>query len=170
MWKLTSLSVILLLSPAVMASPDFIKFPEGYKTTFTKYAVINRSQKKQVVHIYANKTAVDNAQPRQALPSGSAITMEIYKAKLDNDKQPLSDEKDHFITDALVAVVVMEKRKGWGTEYSDEIRNGEWEYAKFKPQGGKALNATSVKCLECHKPMGNKDFVFSYDALLELNR
>ncbi len=96
--------------------------------------------------------------------------MEIYKAKLDSDKQPISDDNGHFIVDALVAVVVMEKRKGWGTEYPDEIRNGEWEYAKFNPQGSKPVNATSVKCLECHKPMVEKDYVFSYDALLELNR
>ena len=27
----------------------------------------------------------------------------------------------------------MEKRKGWGTEYPDNIRNGEWEYQAFTP-------------------------------------
>ena len=26
----------------------------------------------------------------------------------------------------------MEKRTGWGTEYADDIRNGEWEYQAFK--------------------------------------
>ena len=27
----------------------------------------------------------------------------------------------------------MEKRDGWGTEYKDDIRNGEWEYQVFGP-------------------------------------
>ena len=33
----------------------------------------------------------------------------------------------------------MEKRKGWGAEYADKIRNGEWEYQAFT--AGQGVNA-----------------------------
>ena len=61
---------------------------------------------------------------------------------------------------------VMEKRKGWGAEYDEKIRNGEWEYQAF--MAAKQVNASAklTACFECHKPLpGAQDFVFSYGKM-----
>jgi hypothetical protein len=59
----------------------------------------------------------------------------------------------------------MEKRDGWGTEYGDDIRNGDWEYQAFKAD--KTVNDKAVlkNCFTCHKPLDKQDFVFSFEAM-----
>jgi plastocyanin len=47
----------------------------------------------------------------------------------------VKDAGGRFQKGDLVAYTVMEKRAGWGTEYADDIRNGEWEYAVFGADG-----------------------------------
>lgn len=156
----------LMLPGSVLAGPELVEFPEGYRDTFSQYAVINRPTKKQVVYTYANPLVVQSIQASKQLPSGSVVTMEVYKAKLDEKGNPIVDEKGKYIPADMAAVVVMEKRTGWGAEYPEGIRNTEWEYAKFKPGGGKSIIQSSEKCLVCHKQMANKDFIFSFDQLI----
>ena len=100
-----------------IAGPELIQFPAGYENTFTQYAVINRIEKKEVVYTYANKVAVDSATMDQPLPSGSVLAMEVYKAKLDENGKPITDDKGFYIKDSMAAIVVMEKRDGWGAAY-----------------------------------------------------
>ena len=59
----------------------------------------------------------------------------------------------------------MEKRTGWGTEYPDDLRNGEWEYQAFKADKSVNDKANLKNCFVCHKPLDKQDFVFSYDKL-----
>jgi hypothetical protein len=60
---------------------------------------------------------------------------------------------------------VMEKRTGWGAEYADDMRNGEWEYQAFT--AAKTVNdkANLKGCFTCHKPYDKQDFVFSFDKM-----
>ena len=65
----------------------------------------------------------------------------------------------------FVGVAVMEKRAGWGTEYPENIRNGEWEYQAFKPDKAVNTAANLTNCFTCHKPLDKQDYVFSYDRM-----
>ena len=61
----------------------------------------------------------------------------------------------------------MEKRAGWGAEYAPEVRNGNWEYAAFMPDGSPnaQANANTQPCFACHKPHEKQDFVISLASL-----
>ena len=60
----------------------------------------------------------------------------------------------------------MEKRTGWGAEYPDTIRNGEWEYQAFRADKSVNTGAKLEACFNCHKPLGTKvDYLFSYDKM-----
>lgn len=59
----------------------------------------------------------------------------------------------------MIAVTVMEKRAGWGAEYPADLRNGEWEYARFTPDGKLNTGANDKACFQCHKPHEKQDFV-----------
>jgi cytochrome c553 len=59
----------------------------------------------------------------------------------------------------------MEDHTGWGSEYPDTLRNGEWEYRAFTAEKKPNENAKLTACFECHKPTENHDFVYSYDKL-----
>ena len=64
----------------------------------------------------------------------------------------------------------MEKRTGWGVEYPEDIRNGEWEYARFRPDGTLAAQVDYKGCFQCHKPEREQDFVFTYSQLVKFAR
>ena len=93
------------------------------------------------------------------------ITLVQYAAKLDAQGNPEKDANGRFIKTNVVGYTVMEKRTGWGTEYADDIRNGEWEYQAFKAD--KTVNDKAVlkNCFTCHKPLDKQDFVFSFDKM-----
>ena len=66
------------------------------------------------------------------MDSGSVLVMEVYKAKLDADRNPVVGSDGFFEQGEMAAIAVMESRAGWGEEYPEQIRNGTWEYALFE--------------------------------------
>jgi hypothetical protein len=157
---------LLLLATASSAGPEKVAFPVGYKTNQVLYTTVDRSDNKTVRDLYASREAVQMARAGQPLPSGSVITMEVYKARIDDKGAPLQDANGRFMKDALTGIFVMEKRTGWGTEYADDLRNSEWEYARFTPDGKPFEKGDTTACLQCHKPMSGQDFVFTMPQLI----
>ena len=62
-------------------------------------------------------------------------------------------------------VVMVTTRTGWGAEYPDEWRNGEWEFAAFKADDHSLVERDYQPCFACHKPLAEADYLFSFDAL-----
>jgi Cytochrome P460 len=115
--------------------------------------------------LYTSAEALDAAKKGEPLPSGTVITLIQYAAKLDAQGNPEKDANGRFIKGNLIGYTVMEKRTGWGTEYPDNIRNGEWEYQAFKADKSPNTAANLTACFNCHKPLDKQDFVFLYDKL-----
>jgi Cytochrome P460 len=158
----------MLISSAALAGPEVIEFPEGYQDSFEPYATVNRAdERKQVVKIFANDVAIASAKDGAPLDSGSVLVMEIYKAKLDADENPVVGSDGFFEQGDLAGIAVMEARAGWGDEYPEEIRNDTWEYALFDAKAHTLVERDYQPCFECHKPLQESDFVFSFDALTE---
>jgi hypothetical protein len=156
----------LLISAAALAGPELIEFPEGYQDSFEPYATVNRAdERKQVVKIFANDVALESAKDGAPLDSGSVLVMEIYKARLDADENPVVGSDGFFEQGDLAGIAVMESRAGWGDEYPDEIRNGTWEYAFFDPKERTLDDRDYQACFACHKPLDEDDYVFSLAAL-----
>jgi hypothetical protein len=100
------------------------------------YATVDRPDNKTVRDLYASPEAARLAAPGQPLPDGTVLTMEVYKAKVDEKGEPAKDASGRMVrTPELVGIFVMEKQQGWGTEYPETLRNGEWEYARFTASG-----------------------------------
>ena len=83
LYRLVPISAIalLLLATAGTAGPDKVTFPTGYKTNHVLYTTVDRPDNKTVRDIYASREAVKTAKASQPLPSGTVITMEVYKAE-----------------------------------------------------------------------------------------
>jgi hypothetical protein len=161
---LVGLGVVVFASH-VKAGGDLVKFPEGFDKGVL-YTTVDRADNKQYRELYAPQAAVDAAKKGQPLPDGTVLTLVQYRAKLDAQGNPEKDANGRFIKGDLLAYTVMEKRKGWGAEYPETIRNGEWEYQAFTAAKAVNANAKLTACFECHKPLPSaKDFVFSYDKL-----
>lgn len=155
----------LCLSSMAIAGPELVDFPEGYQDNFKHYTTVNRDDdRKQVVKLFANDVALDSAKVGTPLAYGSVLVMEVYKAELDADEVPVVGDDGFFIPNELAAVVVMESQDGFGVDYADDLRNGTWEYAIYKGDGSRIERETTA-CFECHKPLHDTDYVFSFEAL-----
>ena len=115
--------------------------------------------------------ALQAARDGKPLPSGTVIVMEIYRAKLDDQKQPVKDDAGRFVKEGdLTAVFVMEKRTGWGAEYPENLRNGEWEYGRFLPDGKRHSRTDMTSCFTCHKKVAKDDYLFTAAQLKEASK
>lgn len=144
----------------VKAGPDLVKFPAEYEKG-VKYGVVSNPANKLYRELYTTQQAVDAVKAGKPVPSGTWIVMKSFKSKLDASGAPQKGPDGHFIKDELTAYGVMEKRDGWGKEYPDNIRNGEWEYQAFTPARSVNSGAKLQACFECHKPKQSDDYLFS---------
>jgi hypothetical protein len=152
------------LTMAARAGGDKIAFPENYAKGVL-YTTVDRADNKQYRELYATPEAIAAVKAGQPMPSGSVLTLVQHKAKLDADGNPEKDANGRFIKGELVGYTVMEKRTGWGSEYPEEMRNGEWEYQAFKADKTVNDKANLKNCFTCHKPLDKQDFVFSFQAM-----
>jgi hypothetical protein len=148
------------------AGAELVLFPESYASGVL-YTTVDRADNKQYRELYASSAAaIEAAKKGEPLPSGTVLTLVQYAAKLDAQGNPEKDANGRFIKDKLIGYTVMEKRTGWGTEYPDDVRNGDWEYRAFKADKTPNTAANLTNCFKCHKPLtASIDYVFSYDKL-----
>jgi len=148
----------------VRAANDKFTFPDGFDKG-VEYLTVDKPNK-QVHVFYAAKEAIAAAKAGKPMPDGTVFVGVHYNAKLGADGNPVKDANGRFIKDTLRQYAVMRKEKGWGTEYPENIRNGEWEYQAFTAAKQANPNAKLTACFECHKPLPSaKDFLFSYDKM-----
>jgi hypothetical protein len=148
----------------VRAGGDKVAFPENHAAGVL-FTTVDRADNKQFREFYTSAAALDAAKKGEPLPSGTVITMLQYAAKLDAQGNPEKDANGRFIKGNLIGYAVMEKRAGWGTEYPDNVRNGEWEYQAFKADKSVNTGANLSACFNCHKPLDKQDYVYLYDKM-----
>jgi hypothetical protein len=154
----------LAMLPQVRASGDKVAYPADYDKGVL-YTTVDRADVKQFRELWAPRAAIDAVKAGKPIPSGTVLTMVNFAAQLGPDGNPVKDANGRFIKTNLLAYNVMEKRTGWGTEYADNVRNGEWEYQLFNP--AKQVNAAAnlTTCFACHKPMDKDDYTFSIERM-----
>jgi hypothetical protein len=166
-WALPALTSItaVLVAFSARAGGDKVAFPDNHASG-VMYTTIDRADNKQFRELFVSPAAIEAAKQGTPLPSGTVITLVQYAAKLDAQGNPEKDANGRFIKGNLLAYGVMEKRAGWGTEYPENVRNGEWEYQAFKADKTPNTAANLTACFNCHKPLdARQDFVFSYDKM-----
>jgi plastocyanin len=135
---------------------DRVGFPTGYKNTFRQLYVFDNYQNRQIRAVYGNSIAasVDPAQPFN-FPYGSIILFESYSVQEDVSGEPLLDKNGRYIPNAFNTIFVMRKERGFGADYK-ELRNGEWEYVAYRPDGSYATTPPNTgSCALCHLTGGS---------------
>jgi hemoglobin len=152
----------------VQASADNVAFPVNYAKG-VKWLVVDKAETKQVHELYAMPEAIEAARKDQPMPNGTVFTVVRHSAQLDAQGNPIKGADGRLVKGEVLGFNAMEKRAGWGSEYPDTLRNGEWEYRAFTADN-KPDEFKLTACFECHKPLASQDFVHSYDKLKEATR
>lgn len=144
-----------------------VAFPENYKNTFTKYHTINFPATRQVRYYFANPAAVQAAKDGKTLPNGSVLFAEVYSAKLDADKKPVTGPDGFFVPDQLIFYTAMARDAGWGKDIPEMLRNEEWNYAVFTTAKQHRPGVNQAECLACHKPLDKVSYTFTLKELTD---
>lgn len=142
-----------------------VAFPEGYKQSFVKYHTINFPATGQVRHYYANKAAVQAAKEGRPLPHGSVLFAEVYAAKVDAQKKPVTGSDGFYVPEKLLFYTAMASGPGWGEEIPEMLRNADWNYAVFSTEKQHRPGVNQAQCLACHKPLDDVSYVFTLKQL-----
>ncbi len=161
----------LLVAPTpgvAQAATERVAYPEGFATGFVRFDTRDKPDRKITRFFYMDRESHARATPGEPLPHGTIVVMEDHKVRMAGE-QPVTDAQGRFIpTDTVSNVFVMQKGAGWGSEYADDTRNGEWEYAWFDPAGQRRADKSMDGCFQCHKAQAAKDFTFlTFDYLLQ---
>jgi hypothetical protein len=153
------------------AGPDKVQIPMTYASSYVKIGAWDRYDNKTIRTVYMNPEAWAAAKPDQPLPDGTTLILEARSAKLGADGQPILDANGRFVaSDQIVFIGTQQKRKGWGTEYPESIRNGEWEYAAFQKDGSLNTGVNLQPCMTCHKPRAADDFTMVAARIVRENK
>jgi len=130
-----------------------VKFPEDLEEGII-FATYDRGDIHE--NIYVNsREAIEAVQNGEELLSGTVITLEGFR----------DGELEHYL--------VMEKRTGWGSQYSPDERTGEWEFQAFTPDrevmedgiGGPAIG----RCYTCHANQERDQYMNSLGQMKEFD-
>ena len=135
---------------------DRVGFPTGYKDTFHLLYTFDNYQNRQIRKVYGNDAAA-SVSPGQVFnfPYGSIILFESYTVQENSAGEPVLDANGRFIPANLTTIFVMRKEPGFGTDYK-ELRNGEWEYGSYRPDGTTATAPSGTgSCALCHLTGGS---------------
>lgn len=156
----TTLAVAGLVAVIASAGTELVDYPRGFETDFVRYQVVDRPDREIARFMYMDRPSWEVAKPGEPLPHGSIVVMEDHLVRMKGE-EPVRDAEGRLIpTDETTNVFVMEKQEGWGEEYPEETRNGEWEYAWFTPDGERT-DRSMDGCFECHKAQAAEDYTFT---------
>lgn len=160
-------AAVLAAAGLAIAEDARISYPSDYAKSFNNYLSLDRVQNDdQIIRLFANDIAASGAKEGQPLPEGSILVGEVYAAKKDAAGKVVVSTLGRRIPDKMVAVAVMEKRAGWGEDFPNELRNGDWDFAIFSPKGER-LNKDLNACRSCHSPNTGTDHLFSIEHLIK---
>lgn len=151
-------TVAVVSQTLVPPGPNKLAFPADWDKG-VMYATVDRHDTKQYREFYGPADAVKAAREGRPIPDGTILTLAAYAAKLDAEGKPVKDANGRFIKDKLVAVNSMQKKAGWGNDIPAEIRNGDWIYQSFTPDGKVNDKANLTSCYQCHLPFAKDDYL-----------
>lgn len=142
----------------VPPGPNKLVFPAGWDKQ-VMYATVDRPDTKQYREFYTSADVVKAAREGKPIPDGATITLAAYAAKVDAEGKPVKDANGRFVKDKLVAVNSMQKKKGFGDDIPVSLRNGDWIYQSFTPDGQVNEKANLTACYQCHLPFAKDDYL-----------
>jgi hypothetical protein len=153
----------------LQAGAERIVFPTDFEHKYSLYGIIDRPDLKIVRFFYVDKPSLKAAKPGKPVPYGTTLVMADKKAKLGPDGQPAVDKDGRMIAEGgWIKVQLQKKGKGWGDDHPANMKNGDWEYASFNPDGSRIADQKYDVCFGCHNNRQSpaEDFTFLFAPYL----
>jgi hypothetical protein len=147
MKTLTSLVSLILAVVAVClvgwqvhAETNRVKFPDNVDE-LVHYTTVRRGNVTE--HIKTTREAIEAIKKGQPIPRGTHFVLVDYR------------------DDKLYRYFVMEKGDGWGADYDERRRTGDWQFQWFWADRSINMNENTVRCQSCHQGRKEDEYLYT---------
>jgi Cytochrome P460 len=133
-------AAVFVVGWQVHAETNRVKFPENLDQ-LVHYTTVRRGNVTE--HILATREAIDAIKSRKPIPAGTHFV--------------LVDHRDG----ELYRYFVMEKGLGWGADYDDRRRTGDWQFQWFWPDRSINMNENTARCQSCHRSQEGSEYLYT---------
>ncbi len=148
MGMLAATGVVLAASIAGLqahAEPNRVTFPQ--LDELVHYTTVRRGEVTE--HISTTRAAIEALQKGLPVPNGTHFVLADYR-----------DEK-------IFRYFVMEKGAGWGNDFEERRRTGDWQFQWFKPDRTINLQENTARCMACHASQKDSQYLYTAKRLSE---
>lgn len=142
------LTATLLFGWQVAAESNRTTFPQNIDQ-LVHYATVRRGEVTE--HLLTTREAIDAIKAGQAMPAGTHVVLVDYRQG------------------EVFRYFVMEKGEGWGADFPESRRTGDWQFQWFKPDRTINLAENTARCQSCHASRSDQEFMFSFDSAKAFN-
>ncbi|MDM0022193.1 cytochrome P460 family protein [Variovorax saccharolyticus] len=129
----------LILALRVGAEPNRVTFPDlGEQVHYTTVKRGNVTE-----HISTTREALEAMQKRPPIPDGTHFVLAGYRGG------------------AIFRYFVMEKGAGWGADFGERRRTGDWQFQWFLPTKQVNLNENTARCMACRQSQKDQNYLFT---------
>lgn len=132
--------VMLLAGWQVHAEVTRVKFPDNLDK-MVHYTTVRRGEVTE--HILTTPDAIDAIRAGRPVPSGTHFVLVDYR-----------DGK-------VYRYFVMEKGAGFGADYDERRRTGDWQFQWFLPDRSINTSENTARCQSCHQSQQGADFLYT---------
>lgn len=148
MGALATAGVALAASIAALqahAEPNRVTFPK--LDELVHYTTVRRGEVTE--HISTTRAAIEAIQKGLPVPNGTHFVLADYR-----------DAK-------IFRYFVMEKGVGWGNDFEERRRTGDWQFQWFKPDRTINLQENTARCMACHASQKDSQYLYTAKRLSE---
>jgi hypothetical protein len=151
--RITHISTLATLALCAISTLGLQAHAEANRVTFPKldalvhYTTVRRGNVTE--HISTTREAIAAIQKGQPVPNGTHFVLADYR-----------DEK-------IYRYFVMEKGAGWGADFAERQRTGDWQFQWYWPDQKINQQENTTRCMSCHSSQRGREYLFTAERLPE---
>jgi hypothetical protein len=134
---------VVMIGWQVDAEPTKATMPDISK--LVHYTTVTRGEVTE--HIMTTREAIEAVKAGKPAPDGTHFALVDYR-----------DGK-------VFRYFIMEKGAGWGDEYDENRRTGDWQFQWFKPDGTINAAENTARCQACHSSRADREFLYTFNDI-----
>lgn len=136
---------VLLVAWQAHAESNRVSFPK--LDDLVHYTTVRRGNVTE--HISTTRAAIEAIQKGLPVPNGTHFVLADYR-----------DEK-------IYRYFVMEKGAGWGADFDERRRTGDWQFQWYWPDRQVNLKENTARCMSCHSSQKDRNYLYTAGRLSE---
>lgn len=134
---------VVMVGWQVDAEPTKATMPDIDK--LVHYTTVTRGEVTE--HIMTTREAIEAVKAGKPVPNGTHFALVDYREG------------------KVFRYFIMEKGAGWGADFDESRRTGDWQFQWFKPDGTINAAENTARCQSCHSSRADREFLYTFNDI-----